>query len=356
MSVADVNQTVRSISIEEMPIILNLIANSIYENYEQIGTWTGEVDKKITWVHTGSLVEELLKNAADRKGDVPETLLQKAEDKVTFTVDGNHNFIYVDTLREKPSYYFNYNTGAEIGNSGSRPVYSTIIAKPDFLLMAEGQTFQKGTGRLIHKKVEKKISKQEPQGNLYKGGYDPRKVFFPLTEPTWDNINGIIQRITEFGKIEFDNYKFMMQECKKGDIVTYKLIEPSVRNLERSKPEHYLVLTMIFSSQYGFNMTSFEVADGSGTMLQKFTWEYESINNVYLPKRMMQTYYSHNGNIPKEKDYTYINNKINQEIPQETFGILNLHLKDGDIFIDEIENKRYKYKLSTNSLELISDK
>jgi hypothetical protein len=353
VAAADANQTVRSVPAEEIPTILDLIANGIRENYERINTWTGEIDKKITWVHTGSLVEELLENAADRKGDVPETLLQKAQDKITFAVDTNNNFVYVDTLRDKPSTYFNYNTGTAVGNSGPSPIWSTIIAKPDFLLKADAQSFEKGTGRLIHKKAEKKLSKQKSQRSLYEGRYDPRKAFFPGADFTWDTLDRLIARLEKYGKIAIDGYTFKMEEYKRGDNIEYEIIEPTVMNLERTKPEHYVILTMVFSSQYGFNMTSFEAANGSGTVFQKFTWEYELTDSVYVPKRVIMKLHNVKGEVTDEYDSTYKNNKVNQEISSDTFEISNLKLMDGDVFIDEIANKKSVYKKDTDTLEEI---
>jgi hypothetical protein len=279
------NQTVRIIPDEEVPAILELIANAIRENYEQIKTWSGEIDKEITWVHTGSLAEELFRNATDAKGEMPKTILQKAEDKITFSVDANKNLVYVDTLRDKPSTYFNYNTGDSVGNSGPNPIWETIIATPDHLFVGGTHSFEKGTGRVLHKSAEKKLSRLEPQSNLYEGRYDPRKAFFAGADVTWNTFNSLIKKINKYGKIEFDGYKFKIEEQKKGDNIEYKIIEPSVVNMERSQPEHYVIITMIFSSRDGFNMTYWDAATGNGVVFQKQIWEYELVDGIYLPKR-----------------------------------------------------------------------
>ncbi len=353
LAVEEPNQTIRIVPEEEMPIILELIANDIRQNYERIKIWSGEIEKKMTWVHTGSLAEDIFKNAKDTKGEVPEAILQNSEDKITFAVDANNNFVYVDTLRDKPSKYFNYNTGAYVGNSGPSPIWSTVIAKPDFLLKADAHSFEKGTGRLLNKRVGKKSSEREQQTGWYKykDVYDPRRSFFPGAGFTWEDLDWSIKRLNKFGKIEFDGYKFQMEERMKVDTIEYKIISPSVVNMERSKPEHYAILTMIFSSQCGFNMIYWEAATGSGMVFQKYTWEYELIDGVYLPKRTIIKLYGSKGEVTTEKDLTYTNNKVNQKIPTDTFEYTNLNLKEGDIFIDEILNKDYRYKAATKTLE-----
>jgi len=351
LAVEDTYQTVRNFPEAEMPIILNLITSGIRDNYERIITWSGEIDKKITWVHTGSLAKDIFKNATDAKGEVPDSILQKAEDKITFAVDANKNFVYVDTLRDKPSTYFNYNTGAEVGNSGPSPIWSTVIARPDFLLKADAHSFEKGTGRLLHKKAEKKLSKQESQKGLYEGRYDPRRAFFPGSDFTWDSLADLIKRINKYGKMEFDGYSLKIEKRIKGDIIEYKIIQPGVVNLERSDPNHYVILTKIFSSKCGFNMIYFEAATGSGMVFQEYTWEYELIGGIYLPKRVIVRLYGSKGKMTNEYDSTYKNNKVNQGISPETFEYQNLNLRDGDEFIDKILNKEYRYKAATRTLE-----
>ncbi|OHB55872.1 MAG: hypothetical protein A2173_04730 [Planctomycetes bacterium RBG_13_44_8b] len=346
LGAAEPNQAVRIIPNEETPAILELIANAIRENYEQIKTWYGEIDKKITWVHTGSLAEELFRNATDAKGAVPKALLQKAEDKITFAVDANKNLVYVDTLRDKPSNYFNYNTGDNVGNSGPSPICSTIIARSDFILKAHSNSFEKGTGRLLHKRAIKEPLKSEPRTGWYKLAdiSDPRRAFFPGAGFTWDTLDNLIKRINKYGKIEFDGYKFTIEEHKKGDNIEYKIIEPAVVNMEQSRPEHYAIITMIFSSRDGFNMIYWDVATGSSMVFQEHTWEYELVDGIYLPKRRIIKIYDSNGTVTDEYDSTYNNNKVNQEVSPETFTYNNLGLKNGDKFIDKIEGKEYKYQ------------
>jgi len=352
------NQIVRIITEEGMPIVLELIANNIRENYERIKTWSGEIDKRTTWVHTGSLAEDIFKNATDAKGETPEAILQKVEDRITFAVDAKKNFVYVDTSQENPRKYFNYKTGNDLGNSRSRPDYSTIIAKPDFLLKSEAYSFEKRTDRLLHKKAEKKPSEREQQTGWYKykDVSDPRRVFFPGAEFTWDNLDWLIKRLNRTKKIEFDGYSFKIEERQKGDVIEYKIIKPSVVNLERSKPEHYAILTEVFSSQCGFNMIYFEAATGSGMVFQKYTWEYEFTNGVYLPKRVIVELYDSKGKLTDEYDSTYENNKVNQKIPPGIFEYTNLKLMEGDVFVDEILKKQYRYKEATKTLEPIDKK
>jgi hypothetical protein len=340
LSVEDPNQAERDIPDNEMPVILQLIGSQIRDNYQRINTWTGEIDEKIIWIHTGAQAEHFF-HAVDTNGKTPKVLMQNAEEKVLFAIDAKKNFIFIDNFREKPSEYFNYNTGEDLGNRGTAQNRYTIINKPDFLFKAEPIRLDKNN-KICHMRAVKKTSKQDLRTGLYESSDDPRNVFAPGWIFTWDFFDDLTKRIEKFGKIEFDGYKLQIKEYIKDDIVEYKVIQPAIVNLERSKPEDYVIITKIFSSKCGFNMISLEDVTGSGTVFQKHTWEYELVNGVYLHKRTTEKHYGANGEISLEKDCTYTNNKVNQGISPETFTYKNLGLKDGDEFIDKIEGKEYK--------------
>ena len=345
-------QNIRIIPEKEMPIILNLIGSKIRDNYERIITWSGEIDIKLNMIHRGITVEDIFKNFTDAQGQAPEAILQKAEEKITFAIDTSKEFVYIDNVREKPSKYLNNIDGTDLGNSGSSPYWSTITAKPDFFLEAKPKSFDRKDNKIRQRRAVKKPSRQEPATRLYEGIIsDPRRIFMPGGGYTWVHLGILIKKINKYGKIEFDGYSLKMEEDIKGEITKYKIKEPSVVSMERSDPNHYIIITKIFSSQYGFNMIYWGVTSGGGIPIQKFSWEYELINGVYLPKRVVEHHYGSNGEVALEKESTYVNNKLNQTIPPETFEYTNLKLKDGDIFIDEILNKEYRYKASTQTLQ-----
>ena len=51
-----------------------------------------------------------------------------------------------------------------------------------------------------------------------------------------------------------------------------------------------------------------------------------------------------NGEMSYERECLFNNIKINHVIPEETFTYKNLGLKDGDKFVDKIQNKEYIYQ------------
>lgn len=342
----------RIIPDDEMPIVLDLIANQMRDNYERIITWSGEIDVKINSLITGDTAEVIFEKVTDANGEPPVAILQKVEEKTVFVIDANKNYVYIDNFREKPGKYFHYIDGRDLGNKGASPYRSTLIARPDFFIEAKPKRFDIKDNTIIQRKAVKRPSRQEPATGFYVGIFsDPRRIYVPGGGYTWNHLGILKKKINRYGKIEFDGYSLQMEEHIKGNVIEYKIIEPSVVSLERSDPNHYVIITKIFSSQCGFNMTYWEAATGSGMVFQKITWEYELINGVYLPKRVVQKDYRSNGEVGYEKGCTYTNSKLNQKIPSETFEYTNLKLKDGDIFIDEILKKEYRYNGATKTLK-----
>jgi len=342
-------QTTRIIPDDEMPIFLDLIANEIRDNYERIITWSGEIDVKINWLWTGDKAKEIFV-FTDVIGEIPEAILQKVEEKTVFAIDANENFVYIDQIREK-NQYINHITKIDLGRRSNTTICSTLIVRPDFSLEAKPKSYDIKDNTIRQRKAVKKTSPRiESRTGLYKTVNDPRKIFMPGAMSAWNLHDRLKKMIDRFGKIEFDGYSFKIEEHIKDESTEYKIIQPAVVSMERNSPDDYAIETKVFSSQYGFNLRDYRITNGSGKLLQQFTYEYELNNGVYLPKRVVQKDYRSNGEVGYEKDCTYTNSKLNQKISTETFEYTNLKLKDGDIFIDEISNKEYRYNADTRTL------
>jgi hypothetical protein len=334
-------EIVRVIPEEEMAVVFDLIGGSIQENYERIQTWSGNIDVKMNWIWTGAKAEEFFNTFTEAKGERPEDILQKVEEKVVFAVNANKRLVYIDTFRNK-NQYLNNITGADLGRRSHHSIQSTLIATPDYVVEARPSMWDLNSN-LIETKAVKKPSEKQFRTGLYNSIDDPRKVFMLEGNP-WDNFNNLTKQISQLSKIEVDGHKFKIEEHEKGQIVEYKIIAPASMKKDINSPEDYVIFTKTYSSQCGFNIVYWEIKSGSGKLRQLYTWKYELVNNVYLPKRVVKKDYSLEGELISEKDCTYNNNKVNQEMPAGTFEYTNLKLKEGDKFVDEIEGKAYKYQ------------
>lgn len=339
----------RNITYDDIPKILNLIGNKIRDNYERIITWSGEIEVKKNWLWTGAKAEDIFNKYTDANGVIPEVIQQRIEEKIVFSVDVRNNFVYLNKNRLR-NQYLNHHIGTDLGRRSEILHHSICIARPDYCIKASPYSFK--NNKVINNRAEKKSSQLDSRTRLYKGiNFDPRIVFMPGAISPWDWHDRLIERINRFGKIEFDGYQFKMEEQKQGDIIKYKIVVPSVVSLSRNSPEDYIIDTKIYSSQYGFNLIYHRITNGSGKLLRIYTYQYELVDDVFLPSKVTYKEYNTEGQVTVEKDSTYSKNRINNKISQKTFEYTNLNLKDGDVFIDEILKKKYRYKAATRSLE-----
>jgi hypothetical protein len=326
--------------VSEMIAVLDLIGTRIHENFSKIRTWTGQAEVEIKYLHTGKNAEEIFQAHTNSEGQAPSAILQTIKEQFEFAIDAEKNLVYTDSLRPKPSQYLNIMNKQDLGNKGSYPYRLTSIATPDYLIQVKPRSVDKEK-KTIANWAKKVPSQRDPSTELYEGTNDPREIFSPGGGYPWKGFDFIIDKISKVGKIEFDGYQYKVYEVKRGDQQDFTIIRPAVVNLERSSPEHYVITTKICSEKYGYNFTEWKVARGDGLLLDEYYWEYESVDGVYLPKIYIEKQYNSMGEIIREKKSQYVTNKLNQSINPDTFGYNNLPLLDGDLFIDEIENKRY---------------
>ena len=179
------------------------------------------------------------------------------------------------------------------------------------------------------------------KGWLFRGSpvYEPRDSF-GARRMIWETLPRVVQHIDEHGEFNVDGYPLQVEEKKNGDVTRYLVIQPA-----KIQEEMYFFVKMVFCSENGFNVVSYEVIDQNAKVSQGLTYEYELVSGVYLPTRTTERRFElTNGQLRYYKESTFTNLQLNQPIPQDTFTYKNLGLKDGDKFIDETLDKEYTYQ------------
>lgn len=350
-----VDKTVREITDpNEMIAVLSLIGTSLLDNYSRIQTWFGQAELEIRYIHSGKNAQEIFQSFTDGKGEPPIAILQTINEQFEFAVDVNKDSVYTDSFRRKPSQYVNAITKQDLGNKGSNPYRLTSIATPDYLIQVKPKSVDSKGKQIVASWARKVSSQRDLSTGLYNGIDDPRMVFCPGGVFPWKSFESIQDKIRKNGRIEFDGYQYKIYEMKRGDQQDFIIIHPAVINLERSRPEHYVIATKICSEKYGYHFTEWKMARGDGLLLSEYTWEYEQVDGIYLPKIYIEKQYNSSGEAIREKRMKFVKNSVNQLIEPEVFGCKSLHLTEGDLLIDELKNKRYRYNESASRLEEIT--
>lgn len=321
-----------------IPEILTMISSRIKSNYDKIKTWQGETNFTIDTIYEGAAAERKFNTRTDGIGKTPNTVIQHIEGRRQFAVDLEKDFLYANVIRENPPYYMDLETGRDLGTK-SAPSQKVSILTPEYYI--NWGPHEMRDGAITSRKAVKQVrQKGLTCTNLSPPVSDPRECFVVVGQPIWETFAWVLQYIKERGEFSVDGHPLKVEECIDGTITKYRVQIPG-----RVSPEHYLFITMVFSSEKGFNIISLETTISDGQLFQKKTWDYGLVDGVYLPKKTTEQIFDRkSGDLSYETTYTYNNLKVNQPIPAETFTYKNLGLKNGDKFVDKILGKEYTYR------------
>jgi len=321
-----------------IPEILNMISTTMRTNYNRIKTWRGEVRLSIDRINDGAAAEQIFKKNTHTKGEIPAVVLKHEEPTIEFALNAENDLLFVNQYPGKPRQYIDFETKRDLGAKWM-PDHSKAIVTPEYYLHS--------SPNIIREKVvlkRKAVKTKRKKGRSSCGGsvppiYEPRDSFgarrtiletFPL----------LLQHINEHGELNVDGHRLKVEEQKDGDVTRYLVRQPA-----KIAPETYRFLKMVFCSENGFNIVSYELADSNGKLLRRLTWAYELVSGVYLPQKTTEERFERtNGGLSYYIEGTFRNLQINQPIPEETFSYKNLGLKNGDKFIDKIGGKEYTYQ------------
>lgn len=335
-----------------IPEILTLISDRIQSNQERIRTWKGERRVEYDSIYYGERAERVFENDTFGKGDIPKKIRAHREFIDDFSLDIENKFLFVNRYSNspKPLQYMDFETKRDLGAKSTLALRRTIRT-PEYQIDCSGN--RRRNGVIISQKA---VKKARPANALtcdikILPVYEPRKSFKAFKNEIWELFPMLVEVIQENGKYSVDDYDLKVEEHKFGDITEYRIILPS----KAGTPDDYLYLfsPMVFSSDKGYNIVSYQYYVQNGVQIRNKTWDYEYIDGVYVPISVTEEEFLPDGKLRSEKRVTFVNLRINHAIPSETFEYTNLGLKDGDIFVDEIINKEYRYEAATKELKPI---
>ena len=336
------------VSSGQISSIFNMLSDKAHTNYAQIKSWQGNIDAAASIVYQGTEAERVFKERIDSEGKAPPKIKEQRESTVEFSANFETASFYADKYHREPLLYIDPNSG-EVLKSLAVEGHTISVGTPDYKIIS-AVSAKKGDSLEYTAIKEERISKEDCM-SCGDDIFDPRKIW-DTGRPPWETFPLVIQFIEKHGEFSIDGYSLRVEERKDGAKTEYRIEIPGMVS-----PGEYLFQTMVFSSDNDFNVTSIETRKSDGKPFQKKSWEYKIMDGIYLPqKTTMENYRGENAELVYQSESMFSNQKINQLIPEETFNISNLKLKDGDIFIDKIENKTYRYNLSTQSFEAIKEK
>lgn len=329
--------TFSPVSPDDIPDILTMISAQVRSNYEHIKTWQGKIDSTVAVIYEGPAAERVFKNKTDSVGKIPKAVREYSERTVRFAVDCEKNFFYAKKYRQNPRQYTDLKSGRNFVTK-SLSTYEVVISTPEYYIYSRPDRRMRGGGPIVRRSAVKKEA-QECSRSEMAGVFDPRRCFIPGS-PIWETFPRVVQYINEHGNFSVDGHALKVEERMSGTITEYRIQLPG-----KLSPGNYLFMTMVFSSDKRFNITSLETTISDGQLFQKMTWDYGLVDGLYLPnKTTKQDFSGENAKLSYDKRSFFKNSKINRPIPAKTFTYKNLGLENGDRFVDKILHKDYFYQ------------
>lgn len=323
------------VDVNKIPTILNMISAVTQDNYKRIKTWEGRVQSYLDYIYEGETAERIFKSNTNNIGETPRVVLNSIEAVVEFSLDAEKDDIYIHNYSDKPIKYFDLDTGRDLGAKGIAGNIKAIKTQ-EYYIKTEAKTRRNGvitSRKAIKQNPEESSSCQEWTI------FDPRESF-SAGRPVWEILQNVLDLVEKNNNLKVDGHGLKVEKYEDGSFVNYRIIIPG-----KITEDYLLFTTMVFSENKGFNIVLFEVADANDKTFQDVTWDYELKQEIYLPKETTHNnYMGKEGRLSFSKKMIFENSRINLSIPEETFSYKNLDLKDGDEFIDKIENKEYKYE------------
>jgi hypothetical protein len=336
-----------------------MIESRVEENYGRIITWQGKVDMVFDNTYIGEEVKRLYEGILVDKPS-PNEIIDHVELKREFAVDVNKGLLYESVNPDAQQYILDTQTEKEIQLNERMQIGSgKKILTPDYQISCRETKNREGI--IVSRRA---IKRNRPAGKLtcqsnLPSVFDPRdtiRIFGDINEETFAPLGGTFAKYLKFfaKHPSLDGYPTIkVEECVFGDMKKYRI---TLITLTKDNDVAYLFDKIVCSSEVGFNVVSYSLTNADGRILKEKTFEYDLFNGVYLPVQKIDLSFDYStGNLKKQNTITFVNEKVNEPISEETFTYKNLGLQNGDEFIDEIENKKYKYNLNTKSLEEIRD-
>lgn len=356
-AVANNNQECQWVTVDQNSFseILTMIGGRVRENYHKINTWQGKIKIVTDNVDEGAIAEKMFRKRLRNDGlGIPNKIKEHREFIREFALNVNRGSLYENYYTYGQNYFKDANTNRELQlNEQSRWGSGKRIITPDYYIDCIDIT--KPGGQLIRRDVIKQAHQVEitsgshlieiPCGSHLLPIYDPRQSLRVFGNPLWETFAKYLAYIDKHGQsstLAGYTMKVTVEECNVGNVKKYKIVLPGVSS---GGPKIYLSTTLVCSSEAGFNVVSCVDTANYDSVLEKKTWDYGLINGVYLPLQTTHVCFDkQTGNLDTQSTWTFLYQKVNQPVNNETFTYKNLDLKDSDKFVDKILNKEYTYQ------------
>jgi hypothetical protein len=317
----------------KVPEELAMLAAVTKANYDNIKTLQGKMSFEDMVIYRGAYAADLVKQHAGIAVKEPNELVQRAEGTVEFKVDLRKNLLFKSMYWPKPTEFIDFDGNATYPSlSGAMEQTKTVADKYEI----ESYPYtQKKDGTVLTRVAHKRLRRQP---GMIIDDSDPR-IAFNIGRPVWELLTQFSDGLRSYNQGTISSfYDVVLEKAQTAQGVTYRT--------QWAKPgASQFFEKFILDGEKGFNPTYIEVKNDNGITVSEITTDFNKIDGIFLPsKRRVIQYDGTDGCLRRDATSTFSDMKVNVVLPENTFLLTNLGLKNGDKFINEIESKEYKYQ------------
>jgi len=311
----------------QVPDELAMLADVTQANYEKIKTWQGKISFEDMIIYQGAYAADLLERYAGVTIKEPNELGQMAMGTKAFKIDMEKNLLFKYMNWPKPTEFIDFDNSV-IYPSLSKPVEVTKIITGEYEIESSPYTF-KEDGTILSR-----LARKRPRNpsQIDSDESDPRYCF-SIGQFPWV----LLPRISEWVHRQNTdpNDSLALEKAQTAEGAIYRI------QLKNSLFEWKYT----FEEEKGFNPTHIEVKNNKGIKISEGTVDWIKIQGIFLPsEKQVFQYDGDNGLLRRQAKSTFSDMQVNITLPEGTFSLNNLSLKNGDKFIDKIEGKEYTYQ------------
>ena len=189
---------------------------------------------------------------------------------------------------------------------------------------------ERGVGRMAFREPSRN-GKTGPWGTVF----DPRFLFGFEMPPVHVWLGGFYSfatNATPEQKRELDN-SLDVKEERPGDDSVYTIV------FRRSQEKE-----ITFDGNVGFNLVKLRVKEQGGRLRWEQSWEYQKIDDIYIPAKVQFLEYGDDGNIVVDRNVVLRECSVNKPIAPNVFSYDQFGLKNGERVLDKIDGGLFVYQ------------
>lgn len=340
-------QSLKPVPESEYVEFLDRAAAIMKANYEKINTWQGEFSIEENNYYYGEQCRSFNIDANDPAAR-SDAICRSISELQEFATDVKNNKLYCS--KSMPKYKFKaLDLDRDIVLNQLYSPTVSIVTSDEYLSFMPNLNYGYGGKKINGKWAGRQAfrwPKERAKNEQWSDVRDPRKYFSEGHRMIWEDLEALRNHIANPSPDIPEGKAPQISIMTEGTKTYIKTRFYRSEDCNGCNPNlEFVNINMILDSSMEYNLIHREALNTNNEILQTLDITYESIDGICVPKTVHYvTFRSSDLKKSFDSKITFTKSILNVPIPAETFKYKNLGLKEGDVFKDEIQKKKYKYQ------------